>query len=213
MAKYIYMYLNHCYIPKCKWGAARLCLCRFFIIYRLYVIYVCVTVGAKAYRPWRTFADSVGSRKTSNNVQTGCPSSTCIFFSFWFGSVGVCSLRTLPLCTVLTTSGAAQTMKILFKFNTHGNGLLSFCGPDAKIKILPRARIKLLRSLGIDSKESIPPACVAWRPGTTYSVPRPHRLFKNSSSGFKEHLSLYHLRAPSPPIMVMWCVQYCASFT
>jgi hypothetical protein len=40
-------------------------------------------------------------------------------------------------------------------------------------------------SPGIDSKESNPPAYVAWRAGTTpysYSVPSPHRLFKNSSS-------------------------------
>ncbi len=40
---------------------------------------------------------------------------------------------------------------------------------------------KLLRSPGIYSKESIPPAHVAGRGGTTtysYSVPSPHRLFK-----------------------------------
>ncbi len=40
---------------------------------------------------------------------------------------------------------------------------------------------------GINSKEWIPPAYVAWRAGTitgySYSVPSPHRLFKNSSSG------------------------------
>ncbi len=49
-----------------------------------------------------------------------------------------------------------------------------------------RARIfQLLRSSGIDSKESIPPAYVAWRAGVTtlsYSVPSPHRLFKNYST-------------------------------
>ncbi len=52
-----------------------------------------------------------------------------------------------------------------------------------------RARIsKLLRSLGIDSKESIPLAYVAWRRydnPISYSVPSPHRLFKNSSTGVK----------------------------
>jgi hypothetical protein len=40
--------------------------------------------------------------------------------------------------------------------------------------------LKLSRSLGIDSIESIPPAYVAWRVGTkhySYSVPSPHRLF------------------------------------
>ncbi len=53
--------------------------------------------------------------------------------------------------------------------------------------VTSRARIfKRLRSPGIDSKEWIPPAYVAWRAGTinlfllgAYS---PHRLFKNSSS-------------------------------
>jgi hypothetical protein len=42
---------------------------------------------------------------------------------------------------------------------------------------------KLLRGSGIDSKESIPPAYVAWRAGKitlSYSVPSPHNLFKNS---------------------------------
>jgi hypothetical protein len=41
--------------------------------------------------------------------------------------------------------------------------------------------LKLLRSPGIDSNESIPPAYLASRAGTTtlysYSVPSPHRLF------------------------------------
>jgi hypothetical protein len=45
---------------------------------------------------------------------------------------------------------------------------------------------KLLRSLSIDSKESTPPAYVAWRAGIrqscSYSVPSPDRLFKNSST-------------------------------
>jgi hypothetical protein len=49
-------------------------------------------------------------------------------------------------------------------------------------KLEPRARIfKLLRSPRIDSKEPIPPGCVAWRASTTtlfYSDPSPHRLFK-----------------------------------
>ncbi len=53
------------------------------------------------------------------------------------------------------------------------------------------ARIfKLLWSPGIDSKEWIPPAYVAWRAGTItyfYSVPSHHRLFKNSSTGRKPH--------------------------
>jgi hypothetical protein len=48
---------------------------------------------------------------------------------------------------------------------------------------------KGLRSPRINSKESIPPAYVAWRASTTtlysYSLPSPHRLFKNSSTGPK----------------------------
>ncbi len=52
---------------------------------------------------------------------------------------------------------------------------------------MARARIfKLLRGPGIDSKESIPPAYIAWRAGTTtlflYLVPSPLRLFKNSNT-------------------------------
>jgi hypothetical protein len=53
-----------------------------------------------------------------------------------------------------------------------------------------RARIfKHLRSPRINSKESIPPAYAALKPGGpvrqsySYSVPSPHRLFKNSSTG------------------------------
>ncbi len=42
-----------------------------------------------------------------------------------------------------------------------------------------------LKSPGIGSEESIPPAYVAWRPlrqPYSYSVPSPHRLFKNFST-------------------------------
>ncbi len=44
-----------------------------------------------------------------------------------------------------------------------------------------------VRSPGINSKESVSPAHVAWRAGTTrqpfyYSVPSPHQLLKNSST-------------------------------
>ncbi len=50
---------------------------------------------------------------------------------------------------------------------------------------------KCLCSPGIDSKEWVPPAYVAWRAGTITlfllgSFPSPHRLFKNSSSDFPE---------------------------
>jgi hypothetical protein len=57
----------------------------------------------------------------------------------------------------------------------------------------------LLRSPRIDSKEPIPPGCVAWRAGTitlfySYSVPSPHRFFKNSSSGNKQGCTLDRAR-------------------
>ncbi len=146
MAKYIYMYLNYCYIPKCKWGAARLCLCRFFIIYRLYVIYAWQSeqklTGHRELHllpPLEVhFTHSVGSRKTSNDDRpVVLRPSTWIFFSFWFGSDGVCSLRTLPLCTVLTTSGTAQTMEILL--NPQENGLLFWSrGHNQNIAFIPR---------------------------------------------------------------------------
>jgi hypothetical protein len=64
-----------------------------------------------------------------------------------------------------------------------------------------RARIfKLLRSTRIDSKEPIPPRCMC--PGGpvqqpfSYSVPRPHGLFKNSSTGRQS----YFYSVPSPHI-------------
>jgi hypothetical protein len=53
-------------------------------------------------------------------------------------------------------------------------------------RMVTRARIfKLLRSPGIDYKESIPPAYVAWRACTKTLFlfgPSPHRFFKNSST-------------------------------
>jgi hypothetical protein len=55
-------------------------------------------------------------------------------------------------------------------------------------RVTTRARIfKLLSAPGIDSKESISPAYVAWRAGMNTllyfkSVPSPHRLLKNSST-------------------------------
>ncbi len=53
---------------------------------------------------------------------------------------------------------------------------------------------KFLRSPGIDSKESIPPVYVAGRAGTTtfsYSVPSPHRLFKNSCTRDQEGIGVW----------------------
>jgi hypothetical protein len=47
--------------------------------------------------------------------------------------------------------------------------------------------IKLLRSPRIDSKELIPPGYVAY----SYSVPSPYRLFKNSSTGKGEEMSIH----------------------
>ncbi len=62
---------------------------------------------------------------------------------------------------------------------------------------LYRARIfKLLWSPGIGSKEPIPPAYLAWcvgpngNPIPSYSVPSPHRLFKNTST-FMHYICIY----------------------
>jgi hypothetical protein len=51
-----------------------------------------------------------------------------------------------------------------------------------------------LRSPRIDSTEPIPPDCLAWRGGPVrqpfpYSVPSPHRLFKNSSTVDQQRFS------------------------
>ncbi len=73
-----------------------------------------------------------------------------------------------------------QTVWFLSKYK-------NFIDSNSLICRLAWAQIfKLLRSPRIDSKGPIPPGCVAWRAGTTtlysYSVPSPHRLFKNSST-------------------------------
>ncbi len=60
---------------------------------------------------------------------------------------------------------------------------------DADIPVTRSQRVrifKLLRSPRIDSKEQTPPGCVTWRASIrqpySYSVPSPHRLFKNSDT-------------------------------
>jgi hypothetical protein len=78
----------------------------------------------------------------------------------------------------------------LFYLSYIHSYMLTFTHPAfAKTKCKYRARIvKLLRSPGINSKASIPPAYVAWRASTrypySYSVRSPHRLSKNSSTGY-----------------------------
>jgi hypothetical protein len=67
---------------------------------------------------------------------------------------------------------------------------------------LSRARIfKLLKGAGIDSKESIPPACVAGQARYDSPIPtrfRPHRLFKNSSTVCTEQKSERSLSSSYP---------------
>ncbi len=61
-----------------------------------------------------------------------------------------------------------------------------------------RARIfKLLRSPRIDSKESIPPAYVAWRAGTPILLllgSQPHKIVKNSSTALYQNPYRHLLR-------------------
>jgi hypothetical protein len=59
-------------------------------------------------------------------------------------------------------------------------------------------------SPGIDSKEPMPPGCVAWRAGMTYctysySVLSPQRLFKNSQKIQKYGLKLPEWLEGCPP--------------
>jgi hypothetical protein len=67
--------------------------------------------------------------------------------------------------------------RILWKIKREGN--------DAASSSHTAQILKLLRSQRIDAKEPIPPGCVALQPvrqSYSYSVPSPHRLFKNSST-------------------------------
>ncbi len=67
---------------------------------------------------------------------------------------------------------------------------------------------KRLRSPGIDSKELIPPAYVAWRAGTItlflLGFPSPHRLFKNSTSAFYDALQRMEARRLGPFSTHFW---------
>ncbi len=68
-----------------------------------------------------------------------------------------------------------------------------------KLHLIIARILKILRSPRIDSKDPILPGCVAWRGGPvwqpySYSVPSPHRLFKNSST-------VYQLRYLSDVVM------------
>jgi hypothetical protein len=88
--------------------------------------------------------------------------------------------------------------------------------------VLTRARsFKLLRRQGNDSEESIPPAYVAWRAGTIpycHSVPSPHRLFKNSSTGdlypplWSVRQSIFQYHSSSPPSSIFSTLFSCPSF-
>ncbi len=60
--------------------------------------------------------------------------------------------------------------------------------------VVSRARIcKRLRSPGIDSEESIPPTCVAWRAGATNRVCAPTRQAKESIPGLLKKVYKYGL--------------------
>jgi hypothetical protein len=72
---------------------------------------------------------------------------------------------------------------------------------------LYRARIlKLLRSPRIDSKELIPSDCV--RQPDSYSVPSPHRLFKNSSNSTVLPVQIFYLHT-----YVLWVLHVLVCLT
>jgi len=63
--------------------------------------------------------------------------------------------------------------------------------PQVYSRALTRARIcKRLSSPGIDSKKSIPPAYVTWRPGTTNRVVVPARRARNRFLGSFKRLKI-----------------------
>ncbi len=80
-----------------------------------------------------------------------------------------CSLWLLPVRPPMTCMTSIQRDIFLERI---------FCRISDRTGIFKR-----LWSPGIDSKEWIPAAYVAWRAYSS-SVPSPHRLFKNSSSGY-----------------------------
>jgi hypothetical protein len=70
-----------------------------------------------------------------------------------------------------------------------------------------RARIcKRLRSPGIDSKESIPPACLAWRPGTSNRVVLPACQAGNRFQGYLQGLQIL-ARCVKGASMMEYCVR------
>jgi hypothetical protein len=102
------------------------------------------------------------------------------------------------LFSVYTTSSVYKICFILFTFPQHLAGGEGVWRGKSNVLLAPsglksRARIfTLLRSRRIDSKEPIPPGCE--RQPYSYSVPSPHRLFKNSSTVFTEKGNLAVLR-------------------
>jgi hypothetical protein len=92
-----------------------------------------------------------------------------------------------PKWIVVFDTGQAYINSVGSRFHVR----LSNCEPifsDSHSTEIWARILKDLWSPGIDCKEWIPPAYVAWRAGTitlySSSVPSLHRLFKNSSSGF-----------------------------
>ncbi len=99
-----------------------------------------------------------------------------------------------PWRTIMVTSSFnGISSDQLWNWVVVGEVILRYHPPPPPPPFYSKARIfKRLWSPGIDSKEWIPPAYVAWRAGTipySNSVPSPYRLFKNSNSGFWTHIS------------------------
>ncbi len=110
-----------------------------------------------------------------------CSSTSWRAFSRW-NSCNSCRrwpTRSCRSCCAYAPGARRSTLSSAACFSTSCPESSASCSPKRI-----RTRIfKLYRSPRIDSKESIPPAHVAWRAGTT-TVPSPHSWFKNSSSGY-----------------------------
>jgi len=106
-----------------------------------------------------------------------------------------------------------SSRSLLFWMSSFKSDHCRGSGPSRKTKVHggtcteeTRARIfKHLWSPGTDSKEPIPPGCVAWRAGTTtLFLLSSHRLFKNSSTGFSLKAELFHKK----PWQIIWTTDH-----
>ncbi len=124
------------------------------------------------------------------NVKIGTEASIFLFWEYLFQIFGILSLQCIHAKLSVFARSWHGVCNIrgwadLFTPASWGAATQSQTGKTSVSQSEPEF-LKLLRSPGIDYKESIPPAYVAWRAVTTalfllgsYSL---HRLFKNSST-------------------------------